>query len=108
MKLGPKMAFMLRAYLLTDEESAAEHERDREMLHAGTMTQSTFFARCAARDIARRTRRRDDRGGWPNTRNKKAVIKADEALIEALGLANEQGFTLYPRRNGNGGSALDQ
>jgi hypothetical protein len=27
MKLGPKMAFMLRAYLLTDEESAAEHER---------------------------------------------------------------------------------
>jgi hypothetical protein len=103
MKLGPKMAFMLRAYLLTD--GAAEHERDLEMLHAGTMTQSTFFARCAARDIARRTRRRDDRGGWPNTRNKKAVIKADEALIEALGLSNEQGFTLYPRRNGN---SLDQ
>ena len=60
MKIGPKMAFILRVYQMTDAENAEDVERDREMVAAGLMSQREYDKRMPTRDVARRIRQRDN------------------------------------------------
>jgi len=39
MKIGPKMAFILRVYQMTEAENAEDIEHDREMVRAGLMSE---------------------------------------------------------------------
>jgi hypothetical protein len=65
MGLGPKMAFILRVYRMSEAENAEDIEHDRQMVRAGVMSERTYDKRCCTRDLARRLRRRDDKGRWP-------------------------------------------
>ena len=66
MTIGPKMAFILRVYHMTDAENAEDVERDHEMVAAGLMSQREFDKRIPTRDLARRIRQRDNTpGAWP-------------------------------------------
>ena len=55
MKIGPKMAFILRVYQMTDAENAEDVERDREMVAAGLMSQREYDKRMPTRDVARKS-----------------------------------------------------
>jgi len=72
MNIGPKMAFILRVYHMTESENAEDIEHDRQMVRVGVMSQRTYYKRCCTRDVARNIRRRDDTGGWPRDAKKKA------------------------------------
>ena len=65
MTIGPKMAFILRAYHMTDAESAQDKESDREMVNAGLMSERDYDKRRCTRDVARKIRQRDDASNWP-------------------------------------------
>jgi len=65
MNIGPKMAFILRVYQMTDAENAEDEEHDREMVKAGLMSKREFWKRSATRDVARKIRQRDNTGNWP-------------------------------------------
>jgi hypothetical protein len=39
MNIGPKMAFILRVYQMTDAENAQDEEHDLEMVKAGLMSE---------------------------------------------------------------------
>jgi predicted RecB family endonuclease len=78
MNIGPKMAFILRVYQMTESENAEDIEHDREMVRAGVMSARTYDKRRCTRDIARRNRRRDDTGRWPRDVRKK---RADSSVI---------------------------
>jgi hypothetical protein len=74
MHLGPKMAFILRVYQMTEAENAEDIERDREMVRAGLMSERTYDKRRCTRDVARNIRRRDDEGRWPRDATKKTFV----------------------------------
>ena len=40
--LGPKMAFILRVYNMSEAENTEDKERDREMVKAGVMSEREF------------------------------------------------------------------
>jgi hypothetical protein len=65
MTIGPKMAFILRVYHMTDAESAEDDERDREMVDAGLMSERERWKRIYTRALARKIRQRDDASNWP-------------------------------------------
>jgi hypothetical protein len=46
MNIGPKMAFILSVYQMTESENAEDFEHDREMVRAGVMSERSFFKRC--------------------------------------------------------------
>ena len=71
MKIGPKMAFILRVYRMTDAENAENVERDREMVAAGLMSERDYDKRRCTRDVARKIRDRDDLSNWPRDVNTK-------------------------------------
>jgi len=71
MKIGPKMAFILRVYHMTEAENAEEIEHDREMVRIGRMSQSAFYKQCSTRSIARRIRHCDDLSDRPRDVNTK-------------------------------------
>jgi hypothetical protein len=80
MKIGPKIAFILRVYQMTEAENAKDIEHDREMVRAGVMSARTYEKRRCTRDVARNIRRRDDTGRWPRDARKKTkgrVIAVD-------------------------------
>jgi len=60
MNIGPKMAFILRVYQMTDAENTEDEEHDREMVKAGLMSKREFWKRSATRDVARKIRQRDN------------------------------------------------
>jgi hypothetical protein len=62
---GPKMAYILRVYMLTDDENREEIEHDQFMLRVGAMSKREYEKRRCTRDVARTIRRRDDGGLWP-------------------------------------------
>lgn len=72
MNIGPKMAFILRVYQMTESENAEDHKHDREMVHAGVMSEREFWKRSSTRSVARNIRRRDDTGRWPRDARKEA------------------------------------
>ena len=74
MKIGPKMAFILRVYQMTEAENAEDIERDREMVRAGGMSERTYYKRRSTRDVARKIRRRDDLSNWPRDVNTKPYL----------------------------------
>jgi hypothetical protein len=65
MNIGPKMAFILRIYLMTDDEAAAEHRHELEMAKTGVTSWREFFIRSATRNVARKIRQRDNTSDWP-------------------------------------------
>jgi hypothetical protein len=65
MNIGPKMAFILRVYQMTDAESAEDEEHDREMVKAGLMSERERWKRMHTRDLARKIRQRDNTSNWP-------------------------------------------
>src|SRR6516165_1425617 len=65
MKIGPKMAFILRVYQMTEAENAEDIEHDREMVRAGLMSERDYDKRRCTRDVARKIRHRDDLSNWP-------------------------------------------
>jgi hypothetical protein len=69
MTIGPKMAFILRVYHMTDAESAQDKERDREMVDAGLMSERERWKRMHTRALARKIRQRDDACNWPRDVN---------------------------------------
>jgi len=71
MKIGPKMAFILRVYQMTEAENAGEIEYDREMVRAGLMSERDYDRRCCTRNVARKIRHRDDLSNWPRDVNTK-------------------------------------
>ena len=71
MKFGPKMAFILRVYQMTEAENAEDVERDREMVRAGRMSERELWKRISTRGLARNIRRRDDLSNWPRDVNTK-------------------------------------
>jgi hypothetical protein len=80
MKIGPKMAFILRIYQMTEAEHAEDVEHDREMVRAGVMSDREYRKRSSTRSVARNIRRRDDGGSWPRDARKKTkgrVIAVD-------------------------------
>jgi hypothetical protein len=48
--LGPKMAFILRVYNMSEAENQEDIEYDREMVRAGTMSEREFWKRSSARE----------------------------------------------------------
>jgi hypothetical protein len=72
MKIGPKMAFILRVYQMTEAEDAQDDEHDRQMVSAGVMSERDFWKRSSTREVARNIRRRDNGGRWPRDARKKA------------------------------------
>jgi hypothetical protein len=65
MGLGPKMAFILRVYRMSEAENAEDIEHDRQMVRAGVMSEREFWKRSSTRGVARNIRTRDDGGSWP-------------------------------------------
>jgi hypothetical protein len=65
MNIGPKMAFILRVYQMTDAENAQDEEHDLEMVKAGLMSERERWKRIHTRSEARKIRQRDDAGNWP-------------------------------------------
>ena len=65
MGLGPKMAFILRVYRMSEAENAEDIEHDRQMVNAGVMSEREFWKRSSTREVARNIRRRDNGGRWP-------------------------------------------
>ena len=65
MGLGPKMAFILRVYRMSEAENAEDIEHDRQTVRAGVMSEREFWKRSSTRHAARKIRRRDDKGRWP-------------------------------------------
>ena len=47
MKIGPKMAFILRVYQMTEAENAEDIEHDREMVRAGLMSERDYASGAA-------------------------------------------------------------
>ena len=47
MKIGPKMAFILRVYQMTEAENAEDIEHDREMVRAGLMSERAMTSGAA-------------------------------------------------------------
>jgi hypothetical protein len=72
-RLGPKMAFILRVYKMSEDENVEDIEHDREMVRAGVMSERDFWKRSSTRDVARNIRRRDDGGLWPRDARKGAT-----------------------------------
>ena len=79
MGLGPKMAFILRVYRMSEAENAEDIEHDRQMLRAGVMSEREFWKRSSTRHVARNIRKRDDGGSWPRDAKKKATLPAQKA-----------------------------
>ena len=71
MNIGPKMAFILRIYQMTESENAEDVEHDREMVRVGAMSARAYDKRRCTRDVARNIRRRDDTGSWPRDARKR-------------------------------------
>ena len=71
MKIGPKMAFILRVYQMTEAENAEDIEHVREMVRAGLMSERDYDKRRCTRDVARKIRHRDDLSNWPRDVNTK-------------------------------------
>jgi hypothetical protein len=69
MTIGPKMAFILRVYHMTDAENEEERERDDLMVAAGLMSARERDKRIYTRSVARAIRRRDNAGAWPRDVN---------------------------------------
>jgi hypothetical protein len=78
--LGPKMAFILRVYNMSEAENAEDKEHDHEMVKAGVMSEREFWKRCSTRYVARRIRRRDDGGSWPRDDRKGATLLMQKLL----------------------------
>jgi hypothetical protein len=76
MKIGAKMAFILRVYQMTDAENAEDIERDRELMRAGLMSATEFSKRGCTRNVARKIRLRDNHGGteWPRATRKGSPV----------------------------------
>ena len=53
MKIGRKIAFILRVYQMTEAESAEDIEHDRQMVRAGLMSERDYDKRRCTRDVAR-------------------------------------------------------
>ena len=79
MKIGPKMAFILRVYQMTEAENAEDIEHVREMVRAGLMSERDYDKRRCTRDVARKVRHRDDLSNWPRDVNTKP--KARERIL---------------------------
>ena len=79
MGLGPKMAFILRVYRMSEAENAEDIEHDRQMVRAGVMSEREFWKRSSTRGQARNIRTRDDGGSWPRDAKKKATLPAQKA-----------------------------
>jgi hypothetical protein len=69
MNLGPKMAYILRIYQMTDYEAEAEERHNREMAETGSMNEREFLKRSATHSVARKIRKRDDTSNWPRDVN---------------------------------------
>jgi hypothetical protein len=67
--LGPKMAFLLRVYRMTEAENQADRVRDEQLMRAGEISERDLRNRRALRGMARIFRARDDASGppWPKT-----------------------------------------
>jgi hypothetical protein len=52
MNIGPKMAFILRVYQMTESENAEDIEHDREMVRAGVMSEREYWKRSSTRDVS--------------------------------------------------------
>lgn len=86
MSLGPKMAFILRVYEMSEAENAADAERDLERVRAGAMSKRELRDQDCTRRWARGIRARDDAAGpaWPHTwRNRYVVQQVTELLASA-------------------------
>jgi hypothetical protein len=69
MNIGPKMAFILPVYQMTEAQNAENIEHDLMTLKSGTMTESEFWKRTSTRSIARGLHHRDDAGNLPRNPN---------------------------------------
>jgi hypothetical protein len=69
MNIGPKMAFVLQVYLMTDDEAAVEQRHELEMAETGLMSWREFSKRSATRHVARKIRQRDNTSNWPRDVN---------------------------------------
>jgi hypothetical protein len=76
--LGPKMAFILRVYKMSEAENAEDVEHDREAVRAGVMSEREFWKRSSTREVARNIRRRDDGGLWPRDDRRRATTLATQ------------------------------
>jgi hypothetical protein len=77
--LGPKMAFILRVYMMSEAETAEDVEHDWEMVRGGLMSERQFWKRFSTREVARNIRRRDDGGLWPRDDGKMATSQVQNA-----------------------------